>query len=360
MIYRQYLLNKTLVSFFGIITVLVLLIWFSRAVPFVHYITENGVELSQFFYLFILILPWLLLLIIPVSLFSAILLTFNRLIATNEITILKNSGLTQFQICKPIIILAAISSLLCAIISFYLMPYANKQLRISKVNIQDNYTNLSFNPQTFETLKALTIYAKSRDDQDQLNEILLHDMRSDTQSITITAKRGTIVIEDKSALLYMEEGTIQKYNDKTSKSEILYFDKYVFNLTENNKGNTPYYWKAKERYLGELMYPEENVTEDDLKRYASEIHERFTYPLFSLVFSLIALSTILRGQFRRGGNISNMIMSIVMCCTFMVLTITSFSVIEASPNLTFLPYLNCLIFLGISIKMLYVKPSPTL
>jgi lipopolysaccharide export system permease protein len=352
MIYQNYLFKKILTAFFGIITILVLLIWFSRAVPFVRYITENGVEISQFLYLFVLILPWLLLVIIPVSLFIALLVSYNRLILSNEVTILKNSGLTKFQISKPALILALILSMVCASISFYVMPYANKQLRISRLNIQDNYTNLAFKPQTFETLKNLTIYAQDRDELNQLSGILLYDQRKLDYSLTITAKTGRIVVEDNSALLYMENGTVQKFNNATAKSEILYFDNYIFNLSESQKGNSEFKWKAKERYLSELINPEAESSEAELGKYNSEIHERFTYPLFSLVFSLIAMSASLHGQFRRSGNSSNIILATIMASLFMISVITSYGLIESSPKFAFLPYLSCAIFTAVTLKML--------
>jgi lipopolysaccharide export system permease protein len=352
MLYQNYLLKRISTAFIGIITILVLLIWFSRAVPFVRYITENGVEISQFLLLFLLILPWLLLIIIPISLFVALILSYNRLNTTNEITILKNSGLTKLQIAKPAIKLSIFLCIICALISFYIMPFANKKLRISKLNIKDNYASLAFNPQTFETLKNLTIYAKSRDELNQLSGILLHDKRSKKYSLTITAKSGKIVVENSSALLYMEEGTIQKFSEETGKSEIIYFDNYIFNLTENQKSTSELRWKAQERYLSELLNPEEDTTEAELKKYDSEIHERFTYPLFSVIFSLIAMSTMLHGQFSRRGNISNIILAIVMASIFMIVSITSYGLIESSSKFTFLPYLNCAIFLIISTKML--------
>lgn len=352
MLYSRYLFNKTAISFLGIVTVLIFIIWFSRAVPFVKYITENGVELSQFFYLFILILPWLLLLILPISLFAAILLTYNRLIATNEISILKNSGLTKLQICRPILKLALLTFIFCTILSLYLMPYANKELRISRNNITDNYANLSFNPQTFETLKNLTIYAKGRDEKNELSGIFLHDKRSLTHSITITAKTGKIVIEDKSALLYMKEGTVQKFTYAERKSEILHFDDYVFNLTENQKIETSMHWKSQERYLQELINPEEGISPGELNKFRAEIHERFVYPLLSPIFTLIALAFILHGQFSRRGNLSNIVMGIIAATTFLVLNIVSFGLIESSPKFAAAPYLNCLIFAAISIKML--------
>lgn len=352
MIYQRYLFSKTLNTFAAIVSVLILLIWFSRAITFIKYVTENGIGLSQFLYLFVLILPWLLLFIVPISLFAAILLVFNRLISSNEIAILKNSGLTKLEICKPVFFLAALCSLFCCIISFYLMPLANKQLRLSRINIRDNYANLSFTPQTFETLKELTIYAKSRDKNDELSGILLHDERSNQYSITITAKRGKIVVENKAALLQMEDGTVQKFNYQNDKSEILYFDNYVFNLSENQKETSQFHWKAKERYLDELLDPKDDVEDSDLEKFRVEIHERFTYPLLSLVFSCIAIALILHGQFNRKGNISNNILAIFAAAIFLGITIFSYNLIGLSPKFIALPYLNFAIFCTVSLKLL--------
>jgi len=351
-LYSRYIFNKTLTGFTAIIAILISLIWFSRAMSFVKYVTENGVELSQFFYLFVLILPWLLLFIIPVSLFAALLLIYNRLITNNEISILKNSGLTKLAICRPAIYLAFITSFFCFAVSLYLMPYANKELRLSRINFQDNYANLSFNPQTFETLKELTIYAKDRDENNKLFGILLYDERSEEYSITITAKTGRIVTEDNSALLYMDNGTVQKFNYLSHKSEILNFDNYVFNLSENQKSTTAIRWKAKERYLNELLNPEEETEAFEIARYRAETHQRFTYPLLPIVFSLIALSCIMRGGFSRGGNLSNIVLAIFLAAIFLGLTIVCYDLIESSAKFVPVLYLNFVIFTSICLWLL--------
>jgi lipopolysaccharide export system permease protein len=354
-IYSRYILHKTTTGFIGLISVLISLIWFSRAIPFVKYVTENGIGLDKFFYLFILILPWLLLFIIPISLFVAILLTYNRLITHNEITILKNSGLTKFEICKPVFLLTLSSSIVCVLISFFFMPYANKELRLSRIDFKNNYSSLSFAPQTFETLNRLTIYAKNRDESNKLSGILLHDERSDKYSITITAETGSIVAENHSALLYMQNGTVQKFDHKDQKSEILNFDDYVFNLTEANKKDEAIHWKAKERYLSELLHPEEDSETFEIERYRSEIQQRFSYPLFSLIFSAIALSCILRGGFSRHGSSYNMVLAIALAIVFLGSTMSIYTLIESSAKFTPLLYLNFILFFGISFKILNSK-----
>jgi lipopolysaccharide export system permease protein len=354
-VYSRYIFEKTLLNFAGFGAIFIALIWFSRAIGFVKYVTENGVKLSQFFSLFLLILPWLLLFIIPVSLFAAILLVYNRMLASNEITILKNSGLTKIEICTPVIPIAIASSLFCFLISFYLMPYANKELRLSRIDFKNNYASLAFNPQTFETLNKLTIYAKNRDENNHLSGILLHDERAEGYSITITAKNGNIVSENNSGLLYMEDGTVQKFNYTTKKSEILNFDNYVFNLTEAKKGSDSMRWKPKERYISELINPGDDTEESELRKYRAEIHERFTYPLLPIIFSLIGISFVLRGQFSRSGNLPNTVIAISVATGFLILTMTIGDLVETSTFFSPLLYLNFLAFGFLSYKILTEK-----
>ena len=114
---------------------------------------------------------------LPISFFIAILLSLNKLLQNNEITILKNCGLSNLKIAQPIIFFGLILTLFTYFLSFYLMPLANKQLRISRHNIQENYTNISFTPQTFENLHQITIYTKNRDEKNNLYGILINDQR---------------------------------------------------------------------------------------------------------------------------------------------------------------------------------------
>ncbi len=354
-LYKRYIFNKVLQAFAAISTILITLIWFSRAIPFMHFITENGIKISHFFYLFILILPWLLLFIVPISLFGAILMVYNRMLMNNELTILKNSGLKKFDICKPIILIMIICSIFCYIISFYLMPYANKELRISRSNFENNYANLSFNPKTFETLRNLTIYAKNRDQDNNLYGIFLHDERNVKYSITLTAKNGRVKLENNNALLYMEVGTVQKFNYDNQKTEILNFDNYVFNLTETKTTSNVLRWKPKERYISELLHPETNSDSMELDRYRAEFHQRIVNPLLSAVFSIIALAFILRGNFNRRGNVKNIIFATLAATTFLISTMACYNLISSSEKNIPLLYLNLIVFLGISLKMLNEK-----
>ena len=223
---------------------------------------------------------------------------------------------------------------------------------MSRINIENNYASLSFNPRTFETLKDLTIYARDRDEHKQLFGILLYDKRGDQSSVTITAQSGRISVENKSALLHMENGTVQRFNYNSQETDILNFDNYVFNLTENQKSDVKLRWKTGELYLHELFYPEEELDEEEAKKYRVEINQRFVYPLLPIIFSLIAISFILRGQFNRHGNMPNTVIAISVAAIFLGLIITSYTLIELSPSFIPLPYLIFMLFVALSLKLL--------
>ena len=352
-LYNKYIFYKTITAFFALSALLVILIWFSRTIAFVRYITENGVELQQFSLLFILILPWLLLFIIPISLFAAVILIYNRLLINNEITVLKNSGLTKISISKPAIFIASFFTLFCFLISFYLMPAANKQLRVARTNFENNYSNLSFSKGTFENLKSLTIYVKDKNDQNQLFGILLHDARNAEYSTPITAKRGNLKSEGGSLLLYMQDGTVQRFSYKDNKEEILSFDDYVFNLSDNNKGTAlQKRWKAKERFLNELLSPSDDSTPEDKIQYQIELQQRITYPLMSLVLVMVALAFILRGDLNRRGNSLNIALAAIIGILFIGITIMIYRFLETSLNLMPLLYLHFIFFFGVALYML--------
>ena len=353
-LYNRYLTTKVAGYFLVIATILICLVWFSKAVPFIKFITEKGIKLSDFLYLFVLVLPWLMMLVIPISLFIAALISYGRMNFSNEITILKNSGIDKFLLSKPIIWVGFVCSMFCYLISLYFMPLSNKELRLAKNNFQDNYENIIISPGIFETLNNLTIYVKDRNYENELFGVLIYDSRNAEYALTISSRYGKLD-KGKTVLLHLSEGTVQKYNFATKKSEILKFDQYVVNLTDDEQKSMDFRWKAQERYIWELLNPESDSSEDDIKKYRAEIHKRLTYPLFSLILSLIAAAFILKGQFSRRSNIGNELQAVIIGVLFIISVTTIYDLIEKNQKFIILLYGNLLIFVIFSISLLKTK-----
>jgi len=354
-LYNLYIIRKIAGYFLVVLGVLILLIWFSKAISLIRFITEKGVSVGDFLSLFILIVPWLLMAIIPISLFIAVLFAYNQMLSHNEVIILENAGLDKFTLSKPAMFVASICCLICYFISFFLMPYANKKLRNIKTDFEYNYANLLISPATFENLKNLTIYVETRDSANKLSGILIYDDRSTEYSTTLTAKSGILNQEGNSILLYLNDGTAQRFNYKSNKSDILHFDSYIFSLNDDKQVNIIHEWSANERYLSELINPSKKLSEKDLVNYYVELHQRITYPLLSMVFTLIACAFILSGKFKRHGNLKHNITALFVTIIFMGFLMSGYSAMRKFTQLTPLIYIDILIFIIISFWMLKPK-----
>ena len=105
-------------------------------------------------------------------------------------------------------------------------------------------------------------------------------------------------------------------------------------------------------FVSELINPSENSSPKELMQYKAELQQRFTYPLMSLLLSMIALSIMLRGDLNRHGNIKNIITSSVVAVLFFATTITIFRLLDTSLNFIPLLYLHLFIFFVATLRIL--------
>ena len=350
-LYNIYLGRKVIYYFLVTFLTLILLIWSAKAMTFVEFITDKGIGIGNFLYLFILILPWLATIIIPISLFMAVLVSCNQMISHNEIVIFRNAGLDNIKLAKPIITAAVLCCIICYYVSFFLTPFANKQLRHNRTNFKNNYSNLMISPGIFETINRLTIYVQNKDNNDQLFGILIYDERNPEYSTVITAQSGVLKQEEQNnnpLLLYLTQGTVERFYQQNQKLDILHFDSYVINLSDNSQSLPNIRWKANERYISELIHPDEDSSPQDLDNYYVELHQRITYPLLSLALALIVISTILSAKFSRYGNLMHSLKAVLLVVIFIGLFMAGVNLIEYSRKFTSVPYLTLLSFIILS------------
>jgi lipopolysaccharide export system permease protein len=236
------------------------------------------------------------------------------------------------------------------------MPWANKKLRFVKSDFRVNYANVIISPGIFENLNSLTLYVKDRDEKGNLLGVFIYDSRNSEYANIITSDSG-VMRQNENVLLYLNRGTAQRFIYADKKTDILNFDSYVVNLSDNNQSDVNFRWKAQEMYIYELLNPPPEATEKDLADYMVELHQRFTYPLFSVVLSLIALSCLLSGKFNRHGNARHNVIAFILAAIFIISTMFGYKILESSPHLSFLLYLNLLIFILVSLYFLKSRKS---
>lgn len=100
----------------------------------------------------------------------------------------------------------------------------------------------------------------------------------------------------------MFDGTIEHSARGGAELSVLKFKSYVFNLDQFAGPRATPLRATSERYLSELLWPENAAKLSSHLRDAwmAEAHNRITAPLYCLAFALIALAAVTRGRRARG------------------------------------------------------------
>lgn len=336
MLHNKYIF-KTLLSTLIVTTLtLTIMIWLMQIGKFSSYI-ENGVSLLAFLKLSILLFPPLLLLIVPLALFFAILSGYTKLIANNEIAVLRGAGISKMSLAKPAITLAILSTIFCYTISFYFAPMAEQSLRTIRSNANNDYAMLLLEKGKFNHVKDITVYVDEKDADGTLEGILIYDNRIKYDSNIVSANSG-VILRDKGGEVHLSlNNGVMQTKDKT-----LHFDSYLVNLSEYDQNNK-IDLKLSEKSTQNLFKSLKSKSKKSQEIFA-ELHNRISFPLLSFSLSIIALSSILCGTFSRYGNRFNIITAIVVGSLFLIIEIILKNMVVIHSHIYIPLYLHFFIF----------------
>jgi lipopolysaccharide export system permease protein len=161
--------------------------------------------------------------------------------------------------------------------------------------------------------KGLTVYAAEVQNHDTLKNLFVNEEQPDGTTNTFSAREGQIAQRNGQPVLIMKHGSEQALS-KTGALNSALFDEYTIELAPFlPKGETVHY-KASDRYLHELFYPDLTQIwekQNRLKLYA-EGHARLAEPLYNIALVALALSAVLGGGFSRLGYGRRILVSIAV------------------------------------------------
>ena len=138
----RYLARQILVATLTAVVVLTLVFGlgniFKRALP---ELVDDSLSIKRFGQFVLYILPFAVAYTVPWGFLSAVLLTFGRLSADNELVSMRMSGRSMWRICLPVFVLAALLSGLCFWLNLEISPRAKwKMKQIVKDVLSDDPT----------------------------------------------------------------------------------------------------------------------------------------------------------------------------------------------------------------------------
>ncbi|MDB5446470.1 MAG: hypothetical protein JWQ97_1787 [Phenylobacterium sp.] len=251
----------------------------------------------------VLYMPQLINMIMPIAVFVAALVSFNRLHTEQEIVVCFAGGMSRWRVISPAMRLGATITFLALIMNLYVQPAAFRALRQELFAVRtDLAASLVREGEFTEPAPGLTVYTQSVDAGGNLRNLFIHQMKPNGQATTYTADQGRLAKRMGRAVLVMRDGSTQEFS-QTGVLNYLTFDEYVFDLSPLTDTSELVHYKASDRYMHELFFPDLSQAweQHNRKSLLAEGHARIATPLYNLAFMAMALAAIIGGGFSRLG-----------------------------------------------------------
>ncbi len=322
-IFRQLVLATVFVT--AVLTVLVSLFGSLRLIDF---IVNRGLPISVLFEMSGLNLPKFIAVLLPIAVFAAVLVVYNKLRNDSELVVMRAAGISPLAMARPGLMLGLVCVIVAYAMHLYLVPASIHAFKQKETNYRNSYGSVLLQEQRFNTpIDGLTIYIRERTGEGELRGIFAHDFRDPERPVTYTAERGTAVQSPEGTRVVLFNGSQQDVDRASGRLTLFNFDQYSLDLSILNESVQPRWREPEERFLGSLFRPGDSVHDAYYATHLiAEGHRRLTTPLYILVFATIAMAAMLSGNFSRRGNTTRILVAIAAIFAIQVASLGLFNI----------------------------------
>ena len=285
-----------------------IIIWVFQAVNYLDIMIEDGRDYIVYINYSLLNFPKIISRLFPFVLFFSLYYVTTKYENNNELIIFWNFGVHKIELTNFIIKISLVLMIIQILLSSIIVPKtqdaARNFLRTSSVNFFENFIK----PQKFnDTIRGVTIYSESKDQDGNLNNLYLKKENEDGFQITY-AKKGVFKEFNKIPVLVL-------YDGETIKGGISGITNFSFTKSDfalnKLKTNTTTYIKTQELsslklykcvssiHLSIQKKPDEkieNCSLNNLKNIYKEIYKRLVIPFYIPLLALITFLLILSSK----------------------------------------------------------------
>jgi len=302
---NRYILREIAVTFSMILLVLTFVLLMGRILQLMDLMINKGIAFADIARLMLFLLPSFLVFTIPVSLLIAILIGLGRLSGDNEITVLKMSGVSLYQLSLPVAVASIAAFLLTAVTTLFLVPYGNHASRNLLYEMTRQKASIGIREKVFiDDFRGILLYAdKIPPHGDFLEGVLVSDNRIARESSTIIARRAYLISDPESLAitLRMEDGSTHNVDaglKNYRKMDFRFYDvRLDFNASFGEDGPAEAK-SSRELTAAELVARLRNrsAPEPALREAAIELNQKLAVPLACLIFALLGIPLSIRAH----------------------------------------------------------------
>lgn len=296
-IINRYFRHQLLGIFAMLLLILTGLAWMMQIISMMKFLLSYGIKFSSFLYLTSLMIPFIISIIVPFVTFIAIIFIYNKMITENEVTVMAASGLSPWQIAKPAIKLSAWITVAHLILNIWLVPATQSMFYNTQWNLRYGLAHMKLQEAAFTRLaNGLVVYVDNVSGQD-LNQVMLSDMREENNQILVFAQRGKLVSTVHGLSIVTDNGSLQiqgRNGFTTGTFDNLDMD---LNLVENDKDMS-----FRVRRIPTFTLLKTVFSQDDSRQHKLtlvEICTRFINPFMNIILAIVCTLILLKSSLLR-------------------------------------------------------------
>lgn len=303
--FDRYVLSQYLLFFGFFALILVAVFWINRAVVLFDRLIGDGQSALVFLEFTALALPNLVRMVLPIAAFASAVWVTNRLNSESELTVLRATGTSPWQMARPALAFGFITALMMSALTHFLLPASIDQLRERESEVARNVTAKLLSEGNFlHPAKGVTFYIRQIDPDGTLNDVFLSDRRDLEQSALYTGARAFLVRDQDRTHLVMVDGMALRMDIEGRTLSTTAFTDFSYDIStladkaENKARNIRAIPSLELLTRSDQIAAQEPFSRGQL---AEELHLRFARALICVAVALIGFSSLMLGTFSRFG-----------------------------------------------------------
>lgn len=313
----RYILREMAAAFtIGVVTFTFVLLM-NKILRLVELIVNKGVPTGVVLQLFLYIVPYSLVVTIPMATLLACLAAYGRMAADNEITALKVTGFSLYRLMAPALAFGMLAYLATTYITVNLLPFSNRAFKTLVYQLTRLRATVGMQEGTFSSdFEGLTLYVHRIDaETGTLHGVFIVDAREPKEHRLIMAREGRLYSDPEQfrILLQLHGGTTHAAPaDSPGRYRVLSFGAYDLRLDMGRALTDPVDRPLGEQELtiGELRQRARKLLREGRNHRPPlvEMHKKLAIPVACLLFGLVGPPLGMR--IRRGGRAASLVISI--------------------------------------------------
>jgi len=334
----RYLIRGHILPFFLALSVLTFILLMDRLFELINMIIQKKVPVLVVSKVFMLSLPYMLTMTIPMAVLVAVIMNYGRLAQDNELTALKSSGIPFARLIVAPFLAGVVLTAGLFYFNDRIMPETNHQVKNLLMDISETKPVLQLKENIFITdFPGYNLLIRRIDPKtSQLGNITIYERKNDSQSRTILASKGQLIASPQASSLRLElqDGEIHqmdpvdqtRYHRMSFKKHIIYLPmdpqiQHQVRTYRSDREMTSGMMKQSITNIRNELEPlqtqladsarlplprlsqlssEINNRVSEIRRYQVEIQKKMAIPAACLIFILIGAPL---GVITRKGNL---------------------------------------------------------